>query len=85
MLASAAYNAGPVARAALARRASRSKARSTSRPIPFAETRDYVKKVMANSVFYAAVLEQKPVPLKARLGVIPPPGGVEPPVEDELR
>jgi soluble lytic murein transglycosylase len=61
--------------------------------IPFPETRDYVKKVMANSVFYAAVLDQKPMPLKARLGAIQPPGASEPPievpveapVEDELR
>jgi hypothetical protein len=42
-------------------------------------------------VHYAAVLDKKQVPLKTRLGVIYPPGGVEPPVEpiepieDELR
>jgi hypothetical protein len=36
-------------------------------------------------VYYAAVLEKKPVPLKARLGLIQPPGAAEPPVEDEPR
>ena len=46
--------------------------------IPFPETRDYVKKVMANAVYYAAVLDRKPVPLKTRLGVIQPPGAWEP-------
>jgi hypothetical protein len=40
---------------------------------------------MANSVFYSAVLDKKPVPLKTRLGVIQPPGAVEPPLEEELR
>ncbi|HEV3010149.1 MAG TPA: transglycosylase SLT domain-containing protein [Burkholderiales bacterium] len=85
VLASAAYNAGP----------SRARRWRDDKPlegavyvesIPFAETRDYVKKVMANAVYYAAVLERKPVPLKSRLGVIQPPGALEPPVfEDEPR
>jgi soluble lytic murein transglycosylase len=51
--------------------------------MPFPETRHYVMKVMANAVYYAAVLEQKPVPLKTRLGVIQPPGAWEPPVLEE--
>jgi soluble lytic murein transglycosylase len=85
VLASAAYNAGP----------SRARRWRDDKPlegavyiesIPFSETRDYVKKVMANAVYYSAVLEKRPVPLKARLGVIQPPGGSEPPVfEDEAR
>jgi soluble lytic murein transglycosylase len=84
VLASAAYNAGP----SRARRW-----RDVSRPlegaiytetIPFSETRDYVKKVMANSVFYAALIAKQVSPLKARLGVIPPRGTAEPPVEDEI-
>lgn len=37
--------------------------------IPFNETRDYVKKVLANAVHYAAVLGQDSLSLKARLGV----------------
>jgi soluble lytic murein transglycosylase len=79
VLASAAYNAGP----------SRARRWRDDKPlegavyiesIPFAETRDYVKKVMANAAYYSAVLEKKSVPLKSRLGVILPPGAAEPPV-----
>ena len=36
--------------------------------IPFNETRDYVKKVLANAVHYAAVLGEPGTSLKARLG-----------------
>jgi hypothetical protein len=39
---------------------------------------------MANAVYYAAVLEKKPVPLKTRLGMIQPPGAWEPPVFEEV-
>ena len=83
VLASAAYNAGP----SRARRW-----RDVNRPlegaiyietIPFSETRDYVKKVMANSVFYAALIEKQVTPLKARLGTIAPRGAAEP-VDDDL-
>ena len=83
VLASAAYNAGP----ARARRW-----RDDTRPlegaiyietIPFPETRDYVKKVMANSVFYAALIKNQVQPLKPRLGTIAPRNGAEP-AEDEL-
>jgi soluble lytic murein transglycosylase len=38
--------------------------------IPFDETREYVKRVMANTVHYALLLEGSSVPLKARLGRI---------------
>jgi peptidoglycan lytic transglycosylase len=38
--------------------------------IPFDETREYVKRVMANTVHYALLLEGHSVPLKQRLGVI---------------
>jgi soluble lytic murein transglycosylase len=71
VLATAAYNAGP-------RRAQRWR---DTRPleaavyiesIPFAETRDYVKKVMSNAIYYAARFGQPSVLLKDRLGVIPP-------------
>ena len=83
VLASAAYNAGP----ARARRW-----RDDARPlegavyietIPFPETRDYVKKVMSNSVFYAALIKNQVQPLKPRLGTIAPRNGAEP-TEDEL-
>jgi soluble lytic murein transglycosylase len=81
VLASAAYNAGP----SRARRWRDTRALEGAvyvESIPFAETRDYV---MANSVYYAALLQQKPVSLKSRLGAILPPGAVEPPIDEELR
>ena len=83
VLASAAYNAGP-------NRARRW--REDTRPlegavyietIPFPETRDYVKKVMANSVFYAALIQNQVVPLKPRLGTIAARNGADA-AEDEL-
>ena len=39
--------------------------------IPFNETRDYVKKVMSNTMYYAQLFGGKLVPLKDRLGRIP--------------
>ncbi|MBV9189801.1 MAG: hypothetical protein JOZ85_04915, partial [Betaproteobacteria bacterium] len=51
--------------------------------IPFPETRDYVKKVMANSVFYAALIKNQVQPLKPRLGRIAPKTGADS-SEDEL-
>ena len=74
LLASAAYNAGP----------SRARAWRASLPravegaifaetIPFSETRDYVKRVLANAAIYGAVLGDGRVPsLKARLGNVAP-------------
>ena len=69
VLASAAYNAGP----------GRARKWKDERPlegavyaetIPFTETRDYVKKVMANAVIYAALFGGRAPSLKARLGTI---------------
>ena len=40
--------------------------------VPFAETRDYVKKVLANTTVYAAILTGQPQSLKARLGFVGP-------------
>ena len=53
--------------------------------IPFNETRDYVKKVLSNSIVYAAVLGQ-PVPtLKSRLGrAIGPRDPSAPPPDKEI-
>jgi soluble lytic murein transglycosylase len=71
VLAAAAYNAGP-------RRAQRWRAERPlegaiyAETIPFAETRDYVKKVMSNTVYYAAIYGGQVESLKQRLGVIPP-------------
>ena len=73
LLATAAYNAGPgrprAWRASLERPVEGAVFAET---IPFNETRDYVKKVMSNSVYYAALSESKTQTLKARLGVIAP-------------
>lgn len=69
VLASAAYNAGP----------GRAKKWRADRPlegaiyaetIPFSETRDYVKKVMSNAVYYSVLFNGKPDSLKARLGTV---------------
>lgn len=43
--------------------------------IPFLETRVYVKNVMANATNYAALFDNKPQSLKARLGRIAPRSG----------
>ncbi|MBA4262892.1 MAG: lytic transglycosylase [Comamonadaceae bacterium] len=40
--------------------------------IPFEETRDYVKKVLANTTNYAALITGQPQSLRARLGVVGP-------------
>jgi soluble lytic murein transglycosylase len=77
VLASAAYNAGPN-RARRWRDARPLEGAIYTETIPYSETREYVKRVMANSVFYAALLHEKPVPIKARLGVIPARDGAEP-------
>jgi soluble lytic murein transglycosylase len=70
VLAAAAYNAGP----------GRARKWKADRPlegaiyaesIPFAETREYVKRVMSNTVYYAALYGGEARSLKARLGVVP--------------
>jgi soluble lytic murein transglycosylase len=66
-MATAAYNAGP-GRPRRWREGATMEPAAWAEAIPFAETRDYVKKVLSNSVYYAAMLGQ-PVPtLKSRLG-----------------
>ncbi|TXT36101.1 MAG: lytic transglycosylase catalytic subunit [Comamonadaceae bacterium] len=40
--------------------------------VPFSETRDYVKKVLANTTIYAAMISGKTQSLKARLGRVGP-------------
>ena len=74
LLASAAYNAGP-GRARRWRAAEPLEGAIYAETIPFNETRDYVKKVMTNAVYYAAMFEDKPQSLKSRLGVIGPRSG----------
>ena len=84
VLASAAYNAGPN-RARRWRDARPLEGAIYAETIPYAETREYVKRVMANSVFYAALLQEKPVPIKVRLGIIPPRSGAEPASDEDDR
>ena len=69
ILASAGYNAGP----------SRARKWQAQIPlegaiyietIPFDETRNYVKKVMNNTAYYARLFGHSPVQLKQRLGVV---------------
>ena len=73
VLATAAYNAGPGR--------SRTWRATLDQPmegaifvesIPFNETRGYVRNVMSNATNYAALFENKPQSLKARLGTITP-------------
>jgi len=66
-LAAAAYNAGP-GRPRRWRDGPLMEPAAWAENIPFAETRDYVKKVLSNTVYYSALLGGKPVSLKARLG-----------------
>ena len=70
VLAAAAYNAGP-GRARRWRDAQALEGAIYAESIPFDETRDYVKKVMINTVYYAAVLGDPTRSLKTRLGLIP--------------
>ncbi len=70
-LAAAAYNAGP-SRARLWQGTVPVEGAIFAETIPFGETRDYVKKVMANTVYYAAVLGAEATPLKTRLGMVGP-------------
>jgi soluble lytic murein transglycosylase len=71
VLATAAYNAGP-GRAQRWRDSEPMEAAVYIESIPFDETRDYVKKVMSNAMYYAARFDQPSVLLKDRLGEIPP-------------
>jgi soluble lytic murein transglycosylase len=80
-LAAAAYNAGP-SRPRSWRGQSGAQvldAAVWAENIPFPETRDYVKKVLANTTNYAALISGQPQSLKARLGLVGPrePGAVE--------
>jgi len=71
VLASAAYNAGPN-RAQQWRGDKPLEGAIYIETIPFDETRDYVKKVMSNTAYYAQLFGQPQIPLKQRLGVIAP-------------
>lgn len=76
-LATAAYNAGPgrprAWRATLTRQV---EGAIFAESIPFSETRGYVKNVLSNATYYAALFDNKPQSLKARLGSVAPKGFV---------
>ncbi|MCX7672489.1 MAG: lytic transglycosylase domain-containing protein [Thiobacillaceae bacterium] len=86
VLATAAYNAGPG-------RARRWQAEVPLEgavyveTIPFLETREYVKKVMANAMHYSHRLGLTRTALKERLGAVParPAGRMEPPLQTPRR
>lgn len=71
VLASAAYNAGP-GRARNWRPDTAIEGAIYAETIPFNETRDYVKKVMSNTVYYAHTFSRELQSLKQRLGTIGP-------------
>jgi len=70
-MAAAAYNAGP-SRPRRWRNGPVMEGAAWAECIPFSETRDYVKKVLANTTMYAALIHNEPQSLKARLGVVGP-------------
>ncbi|MDP2029278.1 MAG: transglycosylase SLT domain-containing protein [Thiobacillus sp.] len=70
VLATAAYNAGP-GRAQRWRDTRSMEAAVYIESIPFAETRNYVQKVMSNAMYYAQRFGQPSALLKDRLGVVP--------------
>jgi len=78
VLATAAYNAGPGRLRTW--RATLTKPMDSTvfiESIPYVETRTYVKNVMSNSAYYAALFEGRPQSLKARLGNVAPKGYTE--------
>ncbi len=74
VLATAAYNAGPGrARSWRASLAAPVEGAIYAETIPFNETRDYVKRVMSNAIYYSMLLEPAGShSLKARMGIISP-------------
>ena len=81
VLASAAYNAGP-GRARKWRADRPLEGAIYAETIPFSETRDYVKKVMSNAVYYNTLFSGQPQSLKSTLGVIGARGQGEKGVEE---
>jgi peptidoglycan lytic transglycosylase len=69
VLASAAYNAGPT-RARQWRGTQPMEGAIYVETIPFDETRDYVKKVLSNTMYYSKLFGQTSQTLKQRLGTI---------------
>lgn len=85
-MAAAAYNAGP-GRPRVWRGAAGAPvldAAIWAENIPFLETRDYVKKVLANTTVYAALITGQPQSLKARLGQVGPRDAAAPEANKDL-
>jgi soluble lytic murein transglycosylase len=87
-MAAAAYNAGP-SRPRRWRAPDQGKgpvleAAIWAENIPFNETRDYVKKVLANTTSYAAVISGQPQSLKARLGKVGPRDAAAPAEDKDI-
>ena len=82
-LAAASYNAGP-GRPRSWRNGPVMDAAIWAENVPFAETRDYVKKVLANTTNYAALITNQPQSLKSRLGRIGPRNANEPEPNKDL-
>lgn len=83
-LAAAAYNAGP-SRPRRWREGPRIDAAAWAENIPFNETRDYVKKVLANATVYGHLINGKSLSVRNRLGAtVGPRAPNAPPSEDDL-
>ncbi|HEX7891011.1 MAG TPA: transglycosylase SLT domain-containing protein [Ramlibacter sp.] len=82
-MAAAAYNAGP-SRPRAWRNGPTLEGAAWAENVPFQETRDYVKKVLSNTTFYAAMLTGQPQSLKARLGMIGPRDTAQPAANTDL-
>ncbi len=82
-LAAAAYNAGP-GRPRNWRNGPVLDAAIWAENVPFNETRDYVKKVLANTTNYAAIISGQPQSLRSRLGRIGPRDAAEPEPNKDL-
>jgi soluble lytic murein transglycosylase len=82
-MAAAAYNAGP-SRPRAWRNGVLVEGAAWAETVPFQETRDYVKKVVSNATFYAALLTGQPQSIKTRLGTIGPRAAGQPGENTEL-
>lgn len=71
VLATAGYNAGPNRAKRWQPEQSVLSADQYTEAIPLAETRDYVKNVMANAVHYGMLLNQGPQVIESRMPAIP--------------
>jgi soluble lytic murein transglycosylase len=85
-LAAAAYNAGPNRPRQWRGQAGAPTVEAAiwAENVPFTETRDYVKKVLANTTSYAALITGQPQSLKARLGTVGPLEAAAPAPDEEL-